>query len=199
MDDSKGRENWEASFSSGNDNWATPRDLIADLDAQGIRFDLDAAALKGTKVCPEYLGPDHEDPARRDALVSDWLQILRADGNAPTNPLFPVRVWLNPPYSDAAGFVEAAYRNSRNGLEVWVMIFVRTDTKWWQQYCSRAAEWHLIKGRVSFLDPETMEPKRNKKTGGYQPATAPSALVVFRAGHEGPPVVHHREYSVKGR
>jgi hypothetical protein len=49
---------------------------------------LDAAACGNNTLVPGYLGPDHPDPARRDALeFEDWAGL--AGGGV---------VWLNPPY-----------------------------------------------------------------------------------------------------
>jgi len=50
----------------------------------------------------------------------------------------------------------------------------------------QADEVRLLRGRVTFLDPDTMEPRRNNK-GAKQSSTAPSVVVIWRARGHGPP------------
>jgi hypothetical protein len=49
---------------------------------------LDAAACEDNTLTLSYLGPDHVEPARRDALVFEHWADLAGGGV----------VWLNPPY-----------------------------------------------------------------------------------------------------
>ena len=88
-------------------------------------------------------------------------------------------VWCNPPYGRALrGFVEHGYRCAQAGATVVMLIPARTDTAYWHDYVMRAAEVRLIRGRLVF---GTGEARAN--------APFPSALVVFRPGLSGPPVV----------
>ncbi len=162
--------------SSGKDDWATPPGTVAyalrclDLDA----FDLDAAALDGTRKAAEYLGPDHVAPGRRDALGVAWASLGAS-------------IWLNPPYSRAGGgllrWLGKCVEASDQGATVAALFFARTDTKAWHEHVTRAAEVHLFRGRLSFVDPATGETRH--------PAPAPSCLVIWRPYHSGPPCFLH--------
>ena len=167
----------KALLSSENDRWMTPVPLFERLDLE-FGFTLDAAAeFKTTQVPNNYFALDHKDPTRRDAMACCWADY--AGGGA---------VWLNPPYGRGVGaWVRRAYLESRKGVTVCVLIFARTETLWWDEFALGCAdEIRYIKGRVTFWDPDTQQPRRDKK-GSPQAATAPSALLVFRPHWNGPP------------
>jgi site-specific DNA-methyltransferase (adenine-specific) len=79
-------------FTSGmrtslDDTWTTPREFFDELNKE-FNFGLDAAALQNSTLVPDnWYGPDHPDPAARDALRIDW------NHNSRGRP-----IWLNPPY-----------------------------------------------------------------------------------------------------
>lgn len=161
---------------TGKDDWATPPDVVAFAEVvSGGAFDVDAAALRTTAKAPLYYGPDHVDLGRRDFLQAYW-------GIAPGT-----RVWCNPPYSRAAGGLEVwcstFYTLACMGVQTTALIFARTETVAWHEYVVHAADVYFFKGRLSFIDPAT--------GGERHPAPAPSALVVWRPGYDGPPRYHH--------
>ena len=131
-------------FSKNSDLWETPAAVFRDLDDE-FHFDLDAAALRESAKCGEYLGPDHEDPKKRDALRCAWGQR-------------GWRVWLNPPYSRCREFVAKAHEWSRRGRTVVCFIPSRTDTRWYHEYLWDAenhrfrpgVQIRFFKGRVKF-------------------------------------------------
>lgn len=146
----------ELLFSSDRMDWATPQALFDAVDEE-FGFVLDAAASESNAKCKLFLG--EED----DALSSPSWPAIRGDA-----------VWLNPPYGRQIGkWVERAYRESLKGLTVVVLVFVRTDTKWWQSWAMRAAEVRLIPGRVRF-------------GGSSAGAPAPSCLLVFDEAKRSP-------------
>jgi site-specific DNA-methyltransferase (adenine-specific) len=51
-----------------------------------------------------------------------------------------------------------------------VLVFSRTDTKWWWNYVQHRAEVRFVKGRIKF--------------GGKANAPFPSALVIYRGPEE---------------
>lgn len=149
---------------TGKDDWCTPPWLLRYAESllpAGQWLEVDAAAMQRTAVAPEWYGPDHPDPARRDALAADWGQRV---------------VWCNPPYSRAGGGLLAwcrkFYEAAQGGAVVMGLFFARTDTKAWHQYVTKAAEVHILEGRVRFIDPSTGQP-------GKAGATAGSCLVVW--------------------
>lgn len=152
-----------ALWQTGKDDWATPPDLIADIEKElGYRFVLDAAAEAWNSRCDDR----HISPSA-DALAVDWADYLPPDD--PTGD-----VWLNPPYSRnmhqwlrkaASSAVEAKRR-------VLVLVFARTDTRWWHDtVMPNARRIWLIRGRIRFLDAYG----RQVKSG----SPAPSCLVEF--------------------
>ena len=133
-------------FSSKSDEWATPQELYDLLDAE-FHFTLDAAATDENHKCEQYY------TASQDGLRQDW-------GGE--------HVFLNPPYSDIARWVEKAYREGCKDNTVVVMLIpARTDTRYFHNYILHRSEVRFIKGRVKFGD---------SKTG----APFPSMVVIFR-------------------
>ena len=162
---------------TGKDDWMSP-EWAYEYAAKIVgveHFDLDAAALSFSTLCSEWYGPDHPDPDRRDALAVEWP---------------PVFVWCNPPYSKRGGglfkWCEAFVKAKDRGATVAALFFARTDTKAWHEFVTRASEVHLFKGRLKFLDPDTGEPTANC-------APAPSCLVIWTPGEDGPPRYIHTE------
>jgi phage N-6-adenine-methyltransferase len=147
-------------LSTGKADWCTPGWLWEEIARLGIG--LDAAAFETTARYSNYLGPDHEDPARRDALVCSW-----ADYCDPGLGIF-----VNPPYSREVGqWIEKAAAESLHRPVV-VLVYARTETVWWhEQVLPLARKITFIRGRLKFVDPATGEERNN--------ATAPSVLLFF--------------------
>ncbi len=178
-----------AGADSDQDRWATPLALFADVSAllEVESWGLDAAALACNRKVAAYLGPDHPEPRRRDALTASWSA---HSGGRP--------VWCNPPYSQAGRFAQVARSEAeQHGVVVALLVFARTDTRWWWLHvlardpknptrrlgmCAADILWKP--GRVSFLDPLTGEPRKDKH-GRPQSAPAPSVLIVYRPGYDG--------------
>lgn len=150
-------------FSTGKDDWATPRDLFARLHAE---FDLcvDVAASKDNRLLLDYFGPDN---ARHpDALVERWGQFGTLS-----------RCWCNPPYSRGlqGKFIAKAARERRNGVTTVMLLPARTDTKAFHAHIWNAethqpregVEVRFLKGRLRFV-------------GAPASAPFPSMIVIFR-------------------
>ena len=144
----------------------------------------------------DWYGPDHDDEARRDALLVDW----------------PTRKpnWLNPPYGDpelpcrrlksgelrctkerckkrgwhtdlyipgCIDFVRKAEEQRQRGAETWALLAARTDVEWFHEFIwsttgqrprgGRTVEF--LRGRLTF-----------RRNGKQDPAPFPSMLVIFR-------------------
>ena len=155
--------------SSAQHDWSTPPELFAQLDAE-YGFGLDAAATSSTALVRPFFGPDADDPAARDGLRADW-QATGAEV-----------AFLNPPYGYAVGpWLAKARAESERGLVVVCLLMARTDTRWWHESVMRADELRFVVGRIKFIDPQTGKPRYT--------APAPSVVVVFRPGSNGPPRV----------
>jgi hypothetical protein len=186
--------NTDLMFSTGNDVVVTPRSVFDPLHAE-FGFGCDVAATLANRRVPTYLGPDHVDPTRRDALEYPW----------PTNK----PNWLNPPYSkeefpckgweqglfsrctkkicEKRGyhnpvyvpgcyqFVERAAEQRLEGATTVCLLAARTDTEWWHDFVWDRAKHKLrpgvevrfIRGRIVF-------------EGAPAGAPFPSVLVIFR-------------------
>jgi phage N-6-adenine-methyltransferase len=149
-------------FSTGTDKWTTPDALFQALDAE-FHFTLDAAAESHNTKCREWFGPDHKDPARRDALTVPW------SGS----------VWLNSPYSRPlqGQFVQKAFKEWQAGRCTCVLLLpARTDTRIfhsliWNTELHQPAyptvQVRFLKGRLKFGSAKNAAP-------------FPSMLVVLR-------------------
>lgn len=143
--------------SSKNQRWITPHDVFNKLH-QEFNFHLDAAAERVSAKIPNYLGPDHEDEARRDALKVSWSTL--GVGKAGS-------IWVNPPYGHGLdAWLKKFYEESRHNTVV-VLIYSRTETKWFHQYVWKAAEIRFLPKRLVFLDPDTLEPAPAGATAGH--------------------------------
>lgn len=144
-------------------DWHTPDDVRVDVLSRWA-LTLDAAATQPSAVVPNYLGPDHEVPARRDALAFDDWSLLAGDG----------AVWLNPPYMPTrllSAFLARAVATAVAGVPVVGLVPASTGAAgWWSGVMDPGAEVEFLRGRLAFTGPHS--------TPG---ATAPwpSALVVW--------------------
>lgn len=144
-------------FSSKNMEWCTPQDFFDSLD-QEFHFALDAAATKDSAKCPRYFTPE------TDGLHSSW----KTDGGA---------VFCNPPYGKEIGkWVEKAYRESRSGTTIVLLIPARTDTRYFHDYIYNKSEIRFIRGRLKFTD---------KSGNSLGPAPFPSMLVIYNGNSGG--------------
>jgi site-specific DNA-methyltransferase (adenine-specific) len=159
--------------SSKDQRWRTPPELFEPLHRE-LQFGLDAAAQDGgVALVPYYITPEI------DALAVHW-----PDYCEPGNPV----AWLNPPYGrDLGEWIAKAHRMSLLGMTVVCLIHPRTDTAFWHEHVMFAAEVRCIKGRVTFLDPDTGRPAKRGSTGAH-------VLVIFRADHDGPPTMTSMVY-----
>lgn len=157
---------------AGNDDsrnhWGTPPEVFDPLHLE-FGFGLDAAATLATAKVQRYVGPgSHLAP---DAFKADWSALSGGDA-----------VWLNSPYGRGVHRWMALANRWGQRVTVCVLVFARTDTRWWWDSVfgmdgAVAAEVRFKKGRIKFIDPRTGKPG--------DAAPAPSCLVVYRPGYAG--------------
>lgn len=134
-----------AMYTSKSCVWETPQDLFDKLDDE-FHFSLDACALPENAKCAVYYTPE------QDGLAQPWNGV----------------VWCNPPYGRGVDkWVRKAYESARRGATVVMLLFARTDTKWFHDWVYGKAELRFIRGRLRF-------------GGSTQNAPFPSMLCVFR-------------------
>jgi phage N-6-adenine-methyltransferase len=137
--------NLSVHFSSASDDWATPADYFKRL-SKLFNFTLDPCASPGNAKCATFFD------AAQDGLSQSW----RTNG----------AVFMNPPYGRGIGhWVKKAYETSLQGTPVVCLLPARTDTSWWQDYCSKGLV-RFVRGRLKFGD-------------GRNSAPFPSAIVIF--------------------
>lgn len=138
-------------FSTGKDNWTTPKQFFKELN-EVWGFTLDAACVKETALCDKFFTPED------DSLSQDWGDNI---------------CFLNPPYSDLKSWMAKAVDAYKKGATVLILVPSRTDTKAFQDYASKECDCIcFIKGRLKFGIPEEPE----KRT---DPAPFPSCLIVL--------------------
>jgi phage N-6-adenine-methyltransferase len=149
-----------ALFARASDEWGTPDDLYAALDAE-FSFTLDAAATHDNAKCPTYY--TRED----DALLQSWV---RTPSHRPTRPA----IFLNPPYSQLRLFMAKAREEVSLGCLVVCLVPSRTDTRWWHDAVWDVTTHHPRPGvEVRFV-------RGRLKFGGRGSAPFPSAVIVMR-------------------
>ena len=106
---------------SDHDTTLTPLVL---LDRLG-EFDLDPCGFPGHRTARQLIcWPD-------DGLQKDW------NG----------RVWLNPPYSEPAPWLDRLLKHGDGTA----LVLASTDTKWFHDHATKATGLLFIRGRPSFL------------------------------------------------
>jgi site-specific DNA-methyltransferase (adenine-specific) len=133
-------------MSSLTDDWATPSAFFATL-AHEFPFTLDVAASASNAKCERYYD-------------------IEADGLS--QPWAPHVCWMNPPYGRSIGaWVEKAYHEATLGATIVGLLPARTDTAWWHDYVTKAAEVRFVRGRLKFYN--------------RADAPFPSAVAIWRA------------------
>lgn len=133
-------------------DWETPQEFFDKYNDQ-FGFSLDVCALPDTAKCKKYFTPD------QDGLLKEW---------GPSEV-----VWMNPPYGREIGkWVRKAWESWLLGTTVVMLLPVRTDTGWWQDYCMQG-KIEFIRGRLRFRG------KNSKGEYVNERATFSSAVVIF--------------------
>ena len=114
--------------SSASNEWTTPADLFAGLDAE-FHFDLDVASTDDNALCERHYTQE------QDGLSQPW------DGS----------VWCNPPYGREIGkWMRKAAESNGGGVTV-CLVPARTDTRWWHEWIvGKATEIRFVRGRLKF-------------------------------------------------
>lgn len=151
----EGKPEWWSS-----DHWATPWPIVRQLEMEFGVFDLDPCCVPDTAKVPRYYTEDD------DGLALPWFG----------------RVFLNPPYSKPAPWLEKAIAEtrSRSTALVIALLPVATDTSWFHDLVQGHAEIRFIKRRVRFF--------------GWQntPITSPKSPSMFAIYRRSAPTVEPR-------
>lgn len=142
---------------SPRNDWYTPEPLRSRVQAQWPLV-LDAAATSQSTLAPTYLGLDHVDPGRRNALAfANWHDLAQSAGGGV--------VWLNPPYLPSAtlgAFLARAVSTAQAGTAVAGLVPASTGTRWWWTHIVDAgARVEFLRGRLSFTGPHAASDARS--------------------------------------
>lgn len=117
------------------DVWATPQDFFDKLNAV-FNFTLDVCALPENAKCERFFSPEI------DGLKQEWVGTC----------------WMNPPYGrEIIDWIAKAAETAKRGHTVVALVPVRTDARWYQDYCL-GREVHFIRGRLKFGDSKNAAP-----------------------------------------
>lgn len=120
--------------------WETPRDLFDRLDHQ-YAFELDPVCTEKNRKCPRYY------TAEVDGLTQPW---------------YPLRSFVNPPYGrDVGQWVAKGYNEALKGTLVVLLLPAYTDTQWFHDYCLPYGQIEFLRGRLKFIGAASSAPFRS--------------------------------------
>ena len=125
---------FDKKFDSVRNDWITPDSVFLPLNEE-FGFTCDLAAAEDNKKCFSYFGKSD------NGLIQEWKGVC----------------WLNPPYGEKGSklvdWIKKAYNSCQEdaSLSVVMLIPARTNTKWFRDYCMKAAEIRFIIGRPKFV------------------------------------------------
>jgi len=112
-----------------SDEWATPPEFVAQLEAEFGAFDLDPCAREETAKAPLYYAIED------DGLRQPW------EGH----------VFVNPPYSAPGPWVEKAIQEAGGGATILLLLPAATDVGWFHELVLPHCNVRFIRGRLRFL------------------------------------------------
>jgi site-specific DNA-methyltransferase (adenine-specific) len=125
---SRPRDGWPSWWTT--DDWATPPEFIATLEAEFGTFDLDPCATDETAKARNYFTREE------DGLQQDWSGL----------------VFVNPPYSNVVPWVEKAIAECRAERACSLLLLPNnTDTAWFHDLVLRWCSVRFLRGRIAFL------------------------------------------------
>lgn len=120
-----------ALYSSRSEEWATPPNFFASLDAE-FGFTLDPCATRQNTKCRNFY------TKADNGLAHDWRRHI---------------VFCNPPYGRNIGeWAKKCYLASQAGATVVLLVHSRTDTRFFHDWIYGKAELRFVRGRLKFGD-----------------------------------------------
>lgn len=119
----------ESRYRGKGREWATPRTLYAQMDAE-FGFTVDVCASDLNHKHPRYWTEAH------NGLAQDWRREV---------------CWMNPPYgAEIRAWIRKARESADAGATVVALLPSETDTDWWHDHILGRAEVRYIRGRIRF-------------------------------------------------
>ena len=134
-----------------HDDYGTPPSLYAQgCQKYEIFPTLDVCATEQNTKCRNFF------TEKQDSLMYEWKETF----------------FMNPPYSKVDKFMKKAYyQHLKHGIDGLILVFAKTDTKWWHSFVEDKAEIHFIKGRIKFFK----DGYETKNSAPY-----PSCFLIYR-------------------
>lgn len=132
----------------GNDDFETPEHLFEQLNSI-FKFTVDAACTLSNCQCKRGFFFDNGFNGLEESWESE-------------------RVFCNPPFSNKADWIRKAHNEVQyNGCPICVMILPTNcmESESFQKYVYHNYFFEILKGRVSFIDPQTKQPKSGNNSG----------------------------------
>jgi len=147
-----------------DDEYGTPKDAFAKACEEfNLKIDKDICASEANHVCNDYITKE---------------QNCFDCGGISEN------FYMNPPYSEIKKFMKFAYeQHIKYNVDVLILTYAKTDTKFWHEYVEGKAEVHFIKGRLNFFDEKGNVKKiYDKKAGKWRKGASPypSVWIIYR-------------------
>ncbi len=154
-----------------NDTYATPVDVF-----DAIRRRLNMPIL--FDVCADEWNAKTRlfFSAEDDALTIPWAERIGelVTGDQPDLKSTAYAAWMNPPYSDPYPWCEKANEESEQGLIIVGLLPDDRSTLWYQDHIEGQASLCFVPNRrISFIDPDTGEPKPGNPKGSVFPVWTP--------------------------
>jgi phage N-6-adenine-methyltransferase len=136
------------------DSLSTPRKIFRYCERKWrVKCNLDVCATKKNRKCRAFFD------RRRNGLNRRWKNQRRRR----------TVVWCNPPHSQTKNWIKIAYYEWKNFKTRTVgLIPINTlCSSYGKKYILPHAKFHIITGRINFLNPRTQRPSKLNSVNGY--------------------------------
>lgn len=161
------------------DHYRTPDYVFAWLEQRFYWFDIDGCANYSNALCVRYIGEpapqgywdetpglDNYSVAPDFLMPIDELADLLLDEVAEICS-FPLRIFVNPPYSNVTPYLQRAKELRDMGYLVVMLLNNDKSTKWYQNHVHQVANEviDIVGGRIDFLHPVTGKVSKGNSKG----------------------------------
>ncbi|MEE6030458.1 DNA N-6-adenine-methyltransferase [Avibacterium paragallinarum] len=158
------------------DTWRTPRYFFDWLLQRFNWFDIDGCADHKNALAYRYIGkpaPEDDDDAEgfnktcvaTDFLGEDLFERLLDEVSETCH--FPLRIFVNPPYSNVTPYLKRAKELRDAGHLVVMLLNNDKSTQWYQNHIHNVANEviDIVGGRINFIHPITGEEIKGNTKG----------------------------------
>lgn len=154
------------------DHYRTPKYVFEWLDNRFCWFDIDGCATSENALCARYIGEDDGIDEDKMSIAPDFLMPLDELTDSLLDEVaerctFPLRIFVNPPYSNVTPYLQRAKELRDMGYLVVMLLNNDKSTQWYQKHVYQVANEviDIVGGRISFLHPVTGEEAKSNSKG----------------------------------